>query len=150
MAKFGKLKIRHTIIDIDMVKDDDSLGKLEEKKATFLTKINRKINDARRNTKIKCPTCGKFSKISKMDYCQTYWYESPHGCTGGDNWWPGEINTFCLHCNETIRINHHAEFDYDTNGYLESEIHRKISNMRYLFKNHFEKYGDSKMEKSYK
>lgn len=48
--------------------------------------------------------CGSMLRVADTDFIQTYWYESPHGCTGGDNWWPGEGVAVCGHCGKRNRL----------------------------------------------
>ena len=50
------------------------------------------------NTFLACQKCGGRTKIKTLTLIQTHWYESPHGCTGGDLWHSGESQVRCPKC----------------------------------------------------
>lgn len=53
-----------------------------------------------------CGHCHTVSQIGDAEFIEHYWYESPHGCTGGDNWWLSEdvAAIECPVCNAHLRI----------------------------------------------
>jgi hypothetical protein len=48
--------------------------------------------------------CGMAMEVRELTFIQTHWYESPHGCNGGDMWHRGEGNFKCLHCGRRNRL----------------------------------------------
>jgi len=48
--------------------------------------------------------CGAGFYIDELEYIQTHWYESPYGCTGGDNWHQGEGQFICPKCAHRNRL----------------------------------------------
>lgn len=64
-----------------------------------------------RDTLLKCSSqcatgkgCGALSRVGDLVYIQTHWYESPHGCSGGDYWHRGEGRWKCPSCGHTNRL----------------------------------------------
>jgi tRNA(Ile2) C34 agmatinyltransferase TiaS len=54
--------------------------------------------------------CGKKIKLKDITLIQTYWYEKPWGCTGGDTWHSGETNFVCPKCKQRNRPCWNKEF----------------------------------------
>lgn len=83
---------------------------IEDKLLNQLAKIQTKITKHKKNTLVQCVNncqglgCGMRHKIKDLEYIQTHWYESPHGCTGGDTWHSGEGNFICPHCEHRNRL----------------------------------------------
>ena len=50
------------------------------------------------NSMLVCRKCGGRTQIKKLTLLQTYWYERPYGCTGGDTWYAGERQVQCPKC----------------------------------------------------
>ena len=52
------------------------------------------------SVKVKCQNkyCGKRTRVSKLVYISTHWYESPYSCTGGDRWHFGGGDYICPKC----------------------------------------------------
>ena len=48
--------------------------------------------------------CHTEAMVKDLVYIQTHWYESPHGCMGGDQWHPGEGQILCPHCGARLRL----------------------------------------------
>jgi hypothetical protein len=48
--------------------------------------------------------CGRVTKVSKIDYIQTFWYTEPYGCVGGDYWNEGEGQFVCPKCGALNRL----------------------------------------------
>lgn len=75
-----------------------------------LSSINKQILEYTKDTLVQCTKnnygagCGMGFKIRYLEYIQTYWYEGPHGCTGGDNWHSGEGQFICPHCQHLNRL----------------------------------------------
>lgn len=68
----------------------------EVKAARDIIKANDEaFEEQNRNTLVQCQICKKLHQISSLVYIQTYWYVSPHGCTGGDYWRQGEGRFKC-------------------------------------------------------
>lgn len=78
----------------------DKLARLEARKATLL----KKLKSERSEKTIRCASCKSYHKIKDLACIQTHWYEEPHGCTGGDNWWPGGLEFLCPTKNERNRL----------------------------------------------
>jgi hypothetical protein len=73
------------------------MSKIQEQ-LDALSKERDKLLDAldkeHANKQIRC-ICGKMHRIKNCEAIQTYWYTSPHGCTGGDYWNEGELRFVC-------------------------------------------------------
>ncbi|MBO6814550.1 MAG: hypothetical protein JJ891_06805 [Rhizobiaceae bacterium] len=48
--------------------------------------------------------CGHYNLVKDSILIRTYYYVSPHGCTGGDYYKPGELQTKCSNCGKVIRL----------------------------------------------
>ena len=57
--------------------------------------ILEQIDQRNSRKKIQCSSCEKYHAIGKLAVIQTHWYESPYSCTGGDNWYEGELQYVC-------------------------------------------------------
>ena len=68
--------------------------------------------------------CGEIFQPRETVYIQTYWYETPSGCTGGDQWYRSEGQFDCPHCGHRNRehdhpvVNHNKRFAFK--GQVES------------------------------
>lgn len=71
------------------------------------TKIQKKLS----KTLVQCTSCKMGHTIDSLEYIQTHWYESPYGCTGGDNWHSGEGNFMCPHCGGRNRLYDRPEIE---------------------------------------
>lgn len=69
---------------------------IEERNAAALVKCTSQIATG--------PGCGQLHTIGELEYIQTHYYVSPHGCTGGDYWLPGEGNWVCPTCGHRNRL----------------------------------------------
>jgi phage FluMu protein Com len=61
---------------------------------------------------IRCEHCKKYALLKKWSFIQGYWHEGPHGCNGGDEWWPDEKETChiaCPHCGEWNYLYNHPQ-----------------------------------------
>ncbi|MBU1567757.1 MAG: hypothetical protein KJ630_19295 [Proteobacteria bacterium] len=84
----------------------------EHKKLTKrLDKLNAKKEKVTSRVAVICESnhahgkgCGAGFYIDELEFIQTYWYESPYGCTGGDNWLPGEGQFECPKCGHRNRF----------------------------------------------
>lgn len=47
-----------------------------------------------------CNKCGKRSQIKNVTFSRYYWYESPHGCMGGDTWHTDGFIVVCPKCDK--------------------------------------------------
>ena len=117
-------------------KIEKKLKELEEKKKVLI----EKLNENKSKTMIVCEGhylwkdqkgCGKEFKIGDLTYIQTYCYEEPHGCTGGDYWFPSEGQFDCPECG--IRNRLHNRKDYQ--------------DLKYNFKNIVAAHGKSQTPK---
>jgi len=70
------------------------------------TLLKREISELLKQHTYTCGNCHTESKISDTVFIEQYWYERPHGCTGGDNWWLSTDQALleCPHCNAKLRI----------------------------------------------
>lgn len=67
-----------------------ALARIHEEEATLLEQLAL----ARSRLRFDCG-CGKRHAIKDCVAIQTHWYESPHGCMGGDYWWRDELQIIC-------------------------------------------------------
>jgi hypothetical protein len=49
---------------------------------------------------IHCKSCGKGTQAKNIRFARYYWYESPHGCMGGDHWHSNGFVIYCPKCGE--------------------------------------------------
>lgn len=89
------------------------LGSVKEEENLIQDFIDQKL----KKTLVQCTDnnhgkgCGMALKVGELTYIQTHWYESPHGCTGGDIWHQGEGQFFCPHCNHRNRLYDRPEIE---------------------------------------
>lgn len=57
-------------------------------------KLLKALDAKRASKKFKC-VCGSTHRISECEAVQSYWYESPHGCAGGDSWHSDSLYIVC-------------------------------------------------------
>lgn len=69
--------------------------------------------------------CGARLQIRKLTYIQTYWYEPPYGCTGGDFWHPGEGQFDCPKCGLRNRLIDERERYSEMMRSFENVVHEK-------------------------
>lgn len=69
------------------------------------------VEEQGRRTLLKCRDfiatgkgCGSLHAVADTVYIQSHWYESPHGCTGGDMWHAGEGGWICPSCGHENRL----------------------------------------------
>ena len=58
------------------------------------------------DTKIKCGSCSHTFSIKDATFIQPHWYESPHGCMGGDIWHMDKNSAYvsCPECSATLNL----------------------------------------------
>jgi hypothetical protein len=90
-----------------------NLSEINKKRAELKTKLDELEKEAAKKTSkfaVICESnnygngCGYGFYIQDLEYVQTHWYESPHGCTGGDNWHKGEGQFICPKCGHRNRL----------------------------------------------
>ena len=91
-----------------------TIKQLQDKKKGILkdlSDVEDQIKDKLKKTPVQCTYnprfgegCGMGFTIDSLDYIQTYWYKSPHGCMGGDSWRQGEGNFICPNCKHRNRL----------------------------------------------
>jgi len=72
----------------------------------LITESEEAIRVQKASALFKCARCEETTPISQMEYIQSHWYTTPHGCTGGDYWTPGEGYALCPECG----IEHRTHF----------------------------------------
>ena len=87
-------KIRKKIEDLEEIYDE-MISSLSISNAEF------KITE---NSTILCKKCNKRSRVKNVEYLVWYWYETPHGCTGGDEYHKGGYNVECPKCGFVSKI----------------------------------------------
>lgn len=82
----------------------DTLRERLKEAKSLVEEIQAQINDKLSRTLVRCEGggrqkgCGLGFEVRELDYIQTFWYESPHGCMGGDTWHMGEGKWVCPKC----------------------------------------------------
>ena len=82
-----------------------------------LQKVQEEIDASLKQTYIVCENdsfgkgCSVAAKIGNKTYIQTWWYESPSGCTGGDTWHPDEGQWKCSHCGKMNRLYNKSDIE---------------------------------------
>lgn len=98
--------------NVDSVREE--IAKLEAKRATLkkrLASVENKILDEQKKLTVVCCWCGSSHEIGSVEYIQTYWYERPWGCTGGDVWHAGEGQYDCPSCGKNNRLYKNKEIE---------------------------------------
>lgn len=88
---------------------ESTLEQLKKQKQDLLEQVaetQAKIDERLSETIVRCGGCKQAFEVRELEYVQTHWYERPHGCMGGDNWWEGEGQWVCPHCGSTNRLYH--------------------------------------------
>ncbi len=87
-----------------------SLKKIEAAKKR-LEKMQADHKLLQKQRQISCGECHTVSNIGDMVFIQPHWYESPHGCMGGDMWHQCKDDGFavCPHCKSELRLYKHPE-----------------------------------------
>lgn len=88
---------------------EKTIQDLRNEKAVLLKQVaelDAKINRRLSQTVVKCSNkeCSRGYEIRELVYRQTYWYEEPHGCTGGDTWRMNEGQWECPSCKTIMRL----------------------------------------------
>jgi hypothetical protein len=107
-----------------------------------LKELNEREMHVIRGKRFTCVYCGKTSALGKCGFVQGHWYESPHGCMGGDHWFDDKIETchiVCAKCRMMNYIYNHPAKD----TILELEK-RLSSRFTCIFKHVWDQYGDQK------
>ncbi len=65
--------------------------------------LRNELQQALARQTLKCQQCARRTRASTLTLVQTYWYEHPYGCTGGDRWIPGELVWDCPSCSRRNR-----------------------------------------------
>lgn len=79
---------------------------------TLLASYNEMRETRRRKAQLKCKSCDCRFRISDAVWLDNYWYERPHGCTGGATWHRGLVEMDriqCTHCGHRNYIYNFAE-----------------------------------------
>lgn len=83
---------------------------ISDAKAVLDAHLNAVV-ERNKGTLIRCTSqiatgkgCGELHPISTLEYIQTHWYVSPHGCTGGDYWKESEGQWICPSCGHRNRL----------------------------------------------
>ena len=72
-----------------------------EKVKEGLTNYEPKITE---RTVVKYKSCGKGTQAKNIQFCRYYWYETPHGCMGGDTWHTNGFMMVCPKCGEREHV----------------------------------------------
>lgn len=100
--------------------------------------IQERIDSIQRLRMLKCLHCSQPSMISTLTYIQTYWYEEPHGCSGGACWRYGDGAYRCPHCE---RINKIMDSDKAKRlSYDSHECHVGLDDLKRYFAEAVESY----------
>lgn len=110
----------------------EQLKKEISQRENELAKLREDYKAALKNKFLECYHCKALSKIGNLIYIQTYWYEQPYSCTGGDRWHQGEGNVICPKCNKTIRFI----------GKLFGKYLDEFPKLKYSFKAIEDRYGN--------
>lgn len=120
-----------------MSKLEEKLQDLEEQQE----KVERQIDRERSHKKILC-SCGERHRICDLSAIQTYWYTSPHGCTGGDYWNSGELNFICPATEIRNRLLFSVRWD-ESRNFDKNPEHQFKRYYSHLFKEINDEHGES-------
>jgi hypothetical protein len=100
----------------------EALDKRELRLSKQIQSLKKARVDANALTTIKCVHCRKRFFVRDAIFLQQMWYESPYGCTGGDNWWcADECSIVCPLCDKWSR-------------FYEKDAYTLLLKMKYSFK----------------
>lgn len=123
--------------------------------------METELIESLRNYELTCPCCKRKTPLNEWGFVQTYWYESPHGCTGGDNWWAHDDIKQCLlicphNCHPQGGCLATRIFDFKLSRQemdwvftlIQKETHLYESDIKLIFNNHYVQHGRGKEIKS--
>jgi hypothetical protein len=122
-----------------------AISKKVEQLESQLEAAKQALKDENRRKKFKCG-CGKMHEIGKCSVVQRHWYERPWGCTGGDNWWQGELQIVCPDTGLRNRLLYDVPWDvpYDKKNSFEYNPDLQFKNgWKYLFKEVIDEYEEN-------
>lgn len=104
--------------------DTTLIDKLIKETSGVLQALQEDRAEIVKRTKISCGNCDQESMIKDIVYIQPHWYESPHGCTGGDTWHEDKDYALmrCPHCKSILQITSHQNADLMALKYSFKEI----------------------------
>jgi hypothetical protein len=109
-----------------------------------ILKLQAELEKAKKHVLILCFWCGKRTKVKNLTFIQTHWYEEPWGCTGGDNWNPGEGKYICPKCGQENRLIEKRTWAYK--GQPPLEIIQRETEKALSLKHHFKEIKDTYRE----
>lgn len=77
-----------------IIEVEEEIRELDKKRRNLFKKLKRAI----RGSFLRCPKCGKNSRISSWTFVQKSFYVVPYGCTQGDYWKKNEVETCDIVC----------------------------------------------------
>lgn len=77
---------------------------------------------------IKCKKCGRKSQIKSLKYSEIFYYEKPHGCIGGDNWYSSGIYLECPKCGNTTKLHKPSNLASEKEKIDYTKFHNLIMN----------------------
>ncbi len=83
-----------------------NLTQTEEEMRQNYEVLKKRFVDAARRSFILCIHCNKKSVLSSWTFIQNHWYEKPHGCLGGDNWWSSKKECCHISCPKCEKQNY--------------------------------------------
>lgn len=119
--------------DVDLMKALDSLDKKIAKAKEKVKELEAELDALNGELPIECQSssngegCGAIHKIKDIVYIQSFWYTSPHGCSGGDYWNYGEGRFRCPSCGVKNRLYNRTWYDQFSNLFksIEKEYDRR-------------------------
>ncbi len=120
---------------------EQQLEQLKRQQEKLLAQLDKK----RANKTFLC-VCGERHKLKQCDAVQTFWYEQPHGCNGGDIWHPSELHIVCPTTGVENRILFdNTDVDWSLRSHYNHNPEAQFSRMyKHVFKSVNERHGDDR------
>lgn len=122
-----------------------------------IIELHDQLHKHRENKSIKCPSCGRRTKIKNATMITCYHYIKPSGCMDGDYWvFSHEYMYYCAKCDSFNRayIGSFDQIDYGKD-YSESNMRPEALKLErvqlyYLIDQHSHLFGESLSDYDYK
>lgn len=117
------------------------LAEIKQEEKLLLEQLDKK----RSLKRFQCDHCNSTHAIKDCDVIQSHWYERPYGCTGGDNWWEGELQIICPVTDKKSRVLFNIPYDltYDKRNEYQYSAEKQFKRLyKHLFKSVIKDYKE--------
>ena len=105
------------------------IEKTEKDYKEELTELKELRISVIKSTNFTCSKCGTDQKLCKYTVLQSYKYEEPFSCTGGDRWHRGEAALICPNCSILLRTYQRQKDFYLPENYFNTDYYDIYENI---------------------